>query len=74
LFLASGQTRTPIGVTISSKVGNAIARSRVKRWTRGNTRWHRQFVCDTWVVCRGAVLVVLVALLCAPFERSITSL
>jgi ribonuclease P protein component len=41
LLLAPGQTRTRIGVTISSKVGNAVVRNRVKRWTREYLRRHR---------------------------------
>ena len=44
LLLAPGQTRTRIGVTISSKVGNAVVRNRVKRWTREYVRRHR----DEW--------------------------
>ena len=41
LLLAPGQTRTRIGVTISSKVGNAVVRNRIKRWTREYVRRHR---------------------------------
>jgi ribonuclease P protein component len=41
LLLAPAQTRTRIGVTISSKVGNAVVRNRVKRWTREYVRRHR---------------------------------
>ena len=34
LALASGQPRPRIGITVSSKIGNAVARNRVKRWVR----------------------------------------
>jgi ribonuclease P protein component len=44
LLLAPGQIRTRIGVTISSKVGNAVVRNRIKRWTREYVRRHR----DEW--------------------------
>jgi ribonuclease P protein component len=30
----SGGTRPRIGITVSSKIGNAVARNRVKRWVR----------------------------------------
>jgi ribonuclease P protein component len=34
LALASGSGRPRIGITVSSKIGNAVARNRVKRWVR----------------------------------------
>jgi ribonuclease P protein component len=34
LALASGAPRPRIGITVSSKVGNAVERNRVKRWVR----------------------------------------
>ncbi len=34
LALASGTPRPRIGITVSSKVGNAVERNRVKRWIR----------------------------------------
>ncbi len=34
LALASGQARPRIGITVSSKIGNAVERNRVKRWVR----------------------------------------
>ncbi len=34
LALASGGTRPRIGITVSSKIANAVARNRVKRWVR----------------------------------------
>jgi ribonuclease P protein component len=34
LALASGKARARIGITVSSKIGNAITRNRVKRWVR----------------------------------------
>jgi ribonuclease P protein component len=34
LALDSGGTRPRIGITVSSKVANAVARNRVKRWVR----------------------------------------
>jgi ribonuclease P protein component len=34
LALDSGGTRPRIGVTVSSKIANAVARNRVKRWVR----------------------------------------
>lgn len=34
LALDSGRTRARIGITVSSKVGNAVERNRVKRWIR----------------------------------------
>jgi ribonuclease P protein component len=51
--LASGTPRPRIGITVSSKVGNAVERNRVKRWIREGWR----------SVCRGlpAVDVVVIA-------------
>jgi ribonuclease P protein component len=34
LALASGGARPRIGITVSSKVANAVGRNRVKRWVR----------------------------------------
>jgi ribonuclease P protein component len=34
LALGSGKPRPRIGITVSSKIGNAVARNRVKRWVR----------------------------------------
>ena len=34
LALASGGNRPRIGITVSSKVANAVGRNRVKRWVR----------------------------------------
>jgi len=34
LALATGAVRPRIGITVSSKVGNAVERNRVKRWVR----------------------------------------
>jgi ribonuclease P protein component len=34
LVLPSGGTGPRLGITVSSKVGNAVARNRVKRWVR----------------------------------------
>jgi ribonuclease P protein component len=34
LALETGGTRPRIGITVSSKVANAVARNRVKRWVR----------------------------------------
>lgn len=34
LALDSGFGRPRIGITVSSKIGNAVARNRVKRWVR----------------------------------------
>jgi ribonuclease P protein component len=34
LALDAGGTRPRIGITVSSKVANAVARNRVKRWVR----------------------------------------
>jgi ribonuclease P protein component len=34
LALEAGGTRARIGITVSSKIGNAVARNRVKRWVR----------------------------------------
>jgi ribonuclease P protein component len=34
LALHSGGARPRIGITVSSKIGNAVARNRVKRWVR----------------------------------------
>ncbi len=34
LALDSGRTRPRIGITVSSKVANAVGRNRVKRWVR----------------------------------------
>jgi ribonuclease P protein component len=34
LALDSGGARPRIGITVSSKIGNAVARNRVKRWVR----------------------------------------
>lgn len=34
LALAAGGDRPRIGITVSSKVANAVARNRVKRWVR----------------------------------------
>ena len=34
LALDSGRTRPRIGITVSSKVANAVGRTRVKRWVR----------------------------------------
>ena len=34
LALATGAARPRIGITVSSKVGNAVERNRVKRWVR----------------------------------------
>ena len=38
LALASGAPRPRIGITVSSKVGNAVERNRVKRWIREGWR------------------------------------
>ncbi len=38
LALASGTPRPRIGITVSSKVGNAVERNRVKRWIREGWR------------------------------------
>jgi len=34
LALASGAARPRIGITVSSKVGNAVERNRIRRWVR----------------------------------------
>ncbi len=34
IALDSGRTRPRIGITVSSKVANAVGRNRVKRWVR----------------------------------------
>lgn len=34
LALGSGKPRPRIGITVSSKIGNAVTRNRVKRWVR----------------------------------------
>jgi ribonuclease P protein component len=34
LALETGATRPRIGITVSSKIANAVARNRVKRWVR----------------------------------------
>ncbi len=38
LALDSGTPRPRIGITVSSKVGNAVERNRVKRWVREGWR------------------------------------
>jgi ribonuclease P protein component len=38
LALASGSRWARIGITVSSKVGNAVERNRVKRWVREGWR------------------------------------
>jgi ribonuclease P protein component len=34
LALGTGGRRTRIGITVSSRIGNAVVRNRVKRWVR----------------------------------------
>jgi ribonuclease P protein component len=34
LALQSGASRARLGVTVSSKIGNAVTRNRIKRWVR----------------------------------------
>ena len=42
LIAAPGLTpRTRLGITVSRKVGNAVCRNRIKRWTREYFRRHR---------------------------------
>ncbi len=38
LALASGTPRPRIGITVSSRIGNAVERNRVKRWIREGWR------------------------------------
>ncbi len=58
LALASGTPGPRIGITVSSKVGNAVERNRVKRWIREGWR----SVCrdlpavDVVVIARPAAL------------------
>lgn len=41
IALASGGPAPRIGITVSSKVGNAVVRNRVKRWVREAFRAER---------------------------------
>jgi ribonuclease P protein component len=56
--LASGTPRPRIGITVSSRIGNAVERNRVKRWIRESWR----SVCaglpavDVVVIARPAAL------------------
>jgi ribonuclease P protein component len=38
LAIEAGGPRARIGITVSSKIGNAVARNRVKRWVREGFR------------------------------------
>ena len=55
LALDSGGTRPRIGITVSSKVANAVARNRVKRWVREAFRAVQAAICppvDLVVIAR----------------------
>ncbi len=58
LALDSGSRRARIGITVSSKVGNAVERNRVKRWVREG--WREQASAlppvDLVVIARPAAL------------------
>lgn len=58
LALASGTPRPRIGITVSSKVGNAVERNRVKRWIREGWRSvsHELPAVDLVVIARPAAL------------------
>ena len=47
LALDSGGTRPRIGITVSSKIANAVERNRVKRWVREAFRACRAR-CPRW--------------------------
>jgi len=58
LALASGTPRPRIGITVSSRVGNAVERNRVKRWIREGWRSVSSGLSgvDLVVIARPAVL------------------
>jgi ribonuclease P protein component len=58
LALASGARRPRIGITVSSKVGNAVERNRVKRWIREAWRGNAADLphVDLVVIARPAAL------------------
>lgn len=61
LALPSGRTGPRIGITVSSKVGNAVERNRVKRWVREAWRAVRPDLppaLDLVVIARPAALAM----------------
>ncbi len=58
LALDSGTPRPRIGITVSSKVGNAVERNRIKRWIREGWRSvvHELPAMDVVVIARPAAL------------------
>lgn len=56
LALETGARRPRIGITVSSKVGNAVERNRVKRWVREAWRGAREGLppVDLVVIARPA--------------------
>lgn len=49
----AGDENLRVGVTVTRKIGNAVTRNRVKRWTREVYRRHKH-----WFPARGRLVVV----------------
>ena len=59
LALESGAARPRIGITVSSKVGNAVERNRVKRWVR-----------EAWRSARGGLPPVDLVVIARPAAKA----